>query len=164
VVKGSVGGEPRGWRRESGTLPANTIYRDDTDQTITGASLRLLAASEGPLTYTCAPPGSGERMGVDRDEDEVFDGLDSCPAAPNGPGGGTCTVGEAELLGEECTSDAECGTGGFCSLDQEDDNSNGIGDACDPILLPEPDATLMLGAGIALLIGLRRWRAAGGRG
>ena len=164
VVKGSVGGEPRGWRRESGSVPANTIYRDDTDQTITGANLRLLAASEGPLTYTCAPPGSGERMGLDRDEDQVFDGLDSCPAAPNGPGGGTCTAGEAELLGEECTSDAGCGTGGFCSLDQEDDNSNGIGDACDPILLPEPDATLMLGAGIALLIGLRRWRAAARRG
>ncbi len=42
-----------------------------------------LAASQGPLTYTCAPPGSGTRMGIDRDEDTVLDGLDNCPAVAN---------------------------------------------------------------------------------
>ncbi|WP_437573480.1 hypothetical protein [Sorangium sp. So ce887] len=37
--------------------------------------LRLLVALPGSaLTYTCAPPGSGERMGVDRDLDGHLDG------------------------------------------------------------------------------------------
>jgi hypothetical protein len=37
---------------------------------ITDAALRSLA----PVTYTCVPPGSGERIGVDRDDDGVYDG------------------------------------------------------------------------------------------
>ncbi|MDY7232941.1 hypothetical protein SYV04_41530 [Hyalangium sp. s54d21] len=39
------------------------------------SALRLLV-SAGPLelTYTCAPPGSGERIGIDRDEDGYLDG------------------------------------------------------------------------------------------
>jgi hypothetical protein len=39
------------------------------------------------VTYTCAPPGSGERIGIDRDEDGYLDGdeLDagSDPADPD---------------------------------------------------------------------------------
>jgi hypothetical protein len=97
-------------------------------------------------------------MALDRDEDQVLNALDSCPVAPNGPGGGTCTAGDAALLGEKCTSDVECGTGGFCSLNQEDDNTNGIGDACDPILLPEPATTVSLVSAMALLSWLHRRR------
>ena len=42
---------------------------------ITDAALRSLAKGNGhPLTYTCVPPGSGERVGVDRDGDGVWDG------------------------------------------------------------------------------------------
>jgi hypothetical protein len=37
---------------------------------ITAAALRSLA----PVTYTCVPPGSGERVGVDRDGDGSWDG------------------------------------------------------------------------------------------
>ena len=37
---------------------------------ITDAALRSLA----PVTYTCVPPGSGERIGVDRDGDGAWDG------------------------------------------------------------------------------------------
>lgn len=37
--------------------------------------LRLRALQEdGELTYTCTPPGSGRRVGIDRDEDGVLDG------------------------------------------------------------------------------------------
>lgn len=78
VVKGSVAGEPRGWVRES-----HGQFRDDRDNLTTEAALRALAVSEGPLTYTCAPPGSGTRMGVDRDQDESLDGVDNCPSAAN---------------------------------------------------------------------------------
>jgi DNA-binding beta-propeller fold protein YncE len=42
---------------------------------ITDAALRSLATSfDHPVTYTCVPPGSGKRVGVDRDEDGAWDG------------------------------------------------------------------------------------------
>jgi len=34
----------------------------------------IVAVSGGALTYTCAPPGSGERIGIDRDLDGALDG------------------------------------------------------------------------------------------
>jgi DNA-binding beta-propeller fold protein YncE len=78
IVKGSVGGVLRGWTRLSSGL-----FEDDHGNTIDDDTLRGLATTEGPLTYTCAPPGSGTRMGIDRDEDTALDGLDNCPIAPN---------------------------------------------------------------------------------
>jgi DNA-binding beta-propeller fold protein YncE len=42
--------------------------------TIADAALRSLATHGHPMTYTCVPPGSGERVGVDRDGDGVWDG------------------------------------------------------------------------------------------
>lgn len=37
--------------------------------------MRALAATSGQeLTYTCVPPGSGLRIGVERDSDSAFDG------------------------------------------------------------------------------------------
>ncbi len=69
IVKGTVGGVPRGWVRESGGL-----FRDDLNNLIADAPLRALASSEGPLTYTCVPPGSGQRLGIDRDLDTLLDG------------------------------------------------------------------------------------------
>jgi cytochrome c peroxidase len=42
---------------------------------ITDAALRSLATRRGnPVTFTCVPPGSGERIGVDRDGDGFWDG------------------------------------------------------------------------------------------
>ena len=101
VVKGNFGAVPRGWRRESGTTPANTVYRDDTNVTITGASLRLLAASQGPLTYTCAPPGSGTRMGINQDRDLLLDGLDNCAGVANDAQANF----DADAQGDACDSD-----------------------------------------------------------
>jgi hypothetical protein len=44
------------------------------ESTISDATLRGRAATAGQeLTYTCAPPGSGTRMGLDRDEDGFYD-------------------------------------------------------------------------------------------
>jgi DNA-binding beta-propeller fold protein YncE len=120
VVKGNVGSDPVGWRRESGTTPANTIYRDDTNQTITGAALRGLATSQGPLTYTCAPPGSGTRMGIDQDSDLAFDGLDNCAVLANA---GQQNF-DGDVQGDACDSDddndslldsVETGTGVYVS-------------------------------------------------
>jgi DNA-binding beta-propeller fold protein YncE len=42
---------------------------------VADTALRSLVRTSGrPVTYTCVPPGSGERVGVDRDGDGVWDG------------------------------------------------------------------------------------------
>ena len=71
VVKGTVAGEARGaW-----LTPAAAFQTDRAGEALlTDAALRALAATAGQeLTYTCVPPGSGARIGVDRDEDGFFD-------------------------------------------------------------------------------------------
>ena len=78
IAKGSSGGVARGWLREPSGL-----FRDDLNNTISDAALRALATTEGPVTYTCVPPGSGVRMGLDRDRDVLFDGVDNCPNISN---------------------------------------------------------------------------------
>ncbi|HEV8577489.1 MAG TPA: hypothetical protein VGX68_00285 [Thermoanaerobaculia bacterium] len=46
-----------------------------SDSPLTDAGLRQRALQkDGELTYTCTPPGSGVRVGIDRDEDGVLDG------------------------------------------------------------------------------------------
>ena len=90
IVKGVVDGQPRGW-----VQLADGRFMDDLGETSTQADVRALAAREGPLTYTCVPPGSGRRMGVDRDRDGVLDGLDNCPSvASDVQGDGDVGIGE----------------------------------------------------------------------
>ncbi|XXX82762.1 hypothetical protein WMF30_30590 [Sorangium sp. So ce134] len=54
---------------------------------ISDTALRTLALGAQGLTYTCVPPGSGERIGVDRDSDGYLDGDEehagSDPADPS---------------------------------------------------------------------------------
>jgi DNA-binding beta-propeller fold protein YncE len=75
VVKGSIAGETRGGL----LLPSGSFQLDrEHEPPIADADLRALALTPGQeLTYTCAPPGSGTRIGVDRDEDGFFDGDES---------------------------------------------------------------------------------------
>ncbi|MCA9700717.1 MAG: hypothetical protein KC431_24535, partial [Myxococcales bacterium] len=40
---------------------------------LAGTQVRLLALGT-PVTYTCVPPGSGRRLGIDRDDDGMRDG------------------------------------------------------------------------------------------
>jgi YVTN family beta-propeller protein len=64
VVKGKIGGVTRGW-----WLSATDTFTPDksTDPVLSDAGLRALAGIPGQeLTYTCAPPGSGPRLGIDR--------------------------------------------------------------------------------------------------
>ena len=97
-------------------------------------------------------------MGIDRDEDLIPNGVDNCPARDNGPGGGTCTAGDENRLAMRCNTSGECGTPGFCSLAQEDEDQNQVGDACEPSLVPEPSPVAMLLSGFALLLGMARVR------
>jgi YVTN family beta-propeller protein len=109
VVKGVQGGEARGWALErlGACGPAQSIFfRSDraVEAPLTDAQLRNVAATPGnQLTYTCAPPGSGERMGIDRDLDGHFDrdelDLGSDPADPlSVPGGTSAAVVSAKKV------------------------------------------------------------------
>jgi DNA-binding beta-propeller fold protein YncE len=53
------------------------LWRPDRagEPPLPGAALRALARRpQGEVTFTCVPPGSGVRIGLDRDGDGVFDG------------------------------------------------------------------------------------------
>ncbi len=78
IVKGSEGSEDRGWFGElQGPCgPAQTIlFRSDRagDPLMTDAQIRAIAAAGNELTYTCVPPGTGQRSGIDRDQDGALD-------------------------------------------------------------------------------------------
>lgn len=85
VVKGVVGDLERGaWRIADG---ANVgMFQSDkaSEPLLAEAEIRgagLLAGNV--LTYTCVPPGSGERMGIDRDLDGTFNFDDNCAWSAN---------------------------------------------------------------------------------
>ncbi|HEV7733904.1 MAG TPA: hypothetical protein VGR62_17170 [Candidatus Binatia bacterium] len=71
IVKGVVGGQPRGWVRQ-----ASGLFQGDRAPAapIGDAALRALATPGQELTYTCVPLGEGSRLGVDRDGDGFYDG------------------------------------------------------------------------------------------
>ena len=95
TVKGVLAGLARGWYRRADGL----FQSDRNDEAPIGdATLRAQASVAGQeRTYTCVPPGSALRVGVDRDEDGVFDRTEidhgSDPAnAASVPAGVTTTV------------------------------------------------------------------------
>ncbi|MFG0282796.1 MAG: GC-type dockerin domain-anchored protein, partial [Phycisphaerales bacterium JB039] len=94
VVKGVVAGEPRGWHY-TGSF---TFQSDRTGETTTTLALQTLARPGSELTYTVVPVGTGNRIGIDRDEDGFLDGDErivcadpSDPASyPGSPGNADC--------------------------------------------------------------------------
>ena len=95
VVKGVRAGQARGWLYQ----PASGQFQSDraSEPLLGEASLRAQAGTVGQeLTYTAVPPGSGTRIGIDRDEDGFFDRTEldagSDPADPASvPGPSTTT-------------------------------------------------------------------------
>ena len=69
----------------------------------------------------------------DIDSDYICNWKDNCPETPNSFAAGTCSKGTN--AGSPCTvageNETACGTGGFCSMDQEDADNDLIGDVCD---------------------------------
>jgi cysteine-rich repeat protein len=115
VVKGNVAGQQRGWYRRS-----DGKFRSDrsSEPLLTEAALRGLPATTGqPLTYTCVPPGSGVRVGVDRDEDTFFDrdelDLGTDPANPLSTPPPACG-NNLLAVGEQC-DDGNTSNGDGCS-------------------------------------------------
>jgi len=91
IVKGNIDGVARGWVYQTST----SSFRSDraSEALITDANLRALANSLGQeLTYTCVPPGSGVRAGIDRDLDNFYDRTEidagTDPADPSDVPGG----------------------------------------------------------------------------
>jgi len=84
VVKGNVAGEARGALYVGGNSFQFDRHSDAPQST---TAVRNLAATAGQeLTFTCVPPGSGERIGVDRDQDGVFDQRElDCATDPADP-------------------------------------------------------------------------------
>ena len=74
VVKGNFSGEHRG----AVMLPNGTFQTDKQQEApLTEETVRSIANGPGQeLTFTAVPPGSGERIGIDRDQDNVLDELD----------------------------------------------------------------------------------------
>ncbi len=70
VVKGMEAGLARGWFFNR-TL--NAFQSDRKTEVLSAASLRALAAVGSEQTYTVVPAGSGERIGIDRNADGIFD-------------------------------------------------------------------------------------------
>ncbi len=71
VVKGVRNGETRGWSLQ----PGGTVFQSDrASETNSDAEIQAFALVAGQeMTYTCVPPGSGNRIGIDADEDGAFD-------------------------------------------------------------------------------------------
>ncbi len=69
VAHGNVGGVAKGWYFDGSSFHADL----SSEAALNDAALRALASTPGQeLTYTCTPPGSGVRVGVDRDGDGIF--------------------------------------------------------------------------------------------
>jgi hypothetical protein len=78
IVKGMVDGRPRGFIYE----PASDAYKADTTDVpaMTRAQLRAKVLAGDTLTIMGVPPGSGTRLGIDRNLDGVRDGDVPSPA------------------------------------------------------------------------------------
>jgi hypothetical protein len=90
IVKGVVAGQARGWVYLGGGQFDPDIA---SEAAWTRGQLEAAASVPGqPLTFTCVPPGSGVRMGINRDRDTQLDGDDATPGAVN-PAARDCRVG-----------------------------------------------------------------------
>jgi hypothetical protein len=87
----------RGWAYDP---VADAFVPDASAQPpLADAALRALAQTPGEeLTYTCAPPGSGTRIGIDRDRDGQRDADDNCPSL----GGASQPDPDADGRGSGC--------------------------------------------------------------
>jgi YVTN family beta-propeller protein len=140
VVKGVVDGVARGWVYRPG--PGH-FQSDRAGETISDAALRQEALTAGQeLTYTCVPPGSGDRAGIDRDEDAVFD-LDELVdfTDPANPGSvlGACSDGiDNDADGTTDAADGGCAGGLTPNIENPqcndgwDNDNDGLSDLADP--------------------------------
>ncbi|MFO0687989.1 MAG: hypothetical protein U0900_04735 [Myxococcota bacterium] len=104
-------------------------------------------------------PSNQANQPPDTDRDGIRDLCDNCPYYANGPLLGACLTGAT--IGRPCHSNPDCGSGGACSLSQEDANGDYVGNIC----APEPafGAGLVAGAVALAFVGSRRHPIGGPR-
>ncbi len=91
-------------------------------------------AANTACTIQIGPPGEIAFLtdtdcdGIPNTADEGYT-ADNCPYKPNGELLGTCLTGTK--AGETCSTSSECGDNSTCSMNQEDTDTDGTGDACD---------------------------------
>jgi DNA-binding beta-propeller fold protein YncE len=120
VIKGVFNGNARGGLY----LPGGNVQVDGADFAVISESIvRGQAATPGQaLTYLAVPPGNGQRIGVDRDEDGVINFDDNCPAVANS----NQAKSDTDPVGDACDNCPAIDNPG-----QEDNDLDGAGDACD---------------------------------
>jgi YVTN family beta-propeller protein len=92
VVKGRAGGAARGYLY----VGAGLFESDrESDGAIAESALRGGAAAGAERTYTGVPPGSGERIGIDRDGDGFRDGDEALAGSDPADAGSTPVVVDA---------------------------------------------------------------------
>ena len=96
IAKHGQGSDERGYVYD----PADDEFdTDDGSAALSDANLRLVAGVAGQeITYTAVPPGSGYRMGINRDEDSYLNGMDNCPGIPNN----AQADGDSDGIGDLC--------------------------------------------------------------
>lgn len=175
IAKTVEGGVEKGYARQIGGM----YLPDDNGAAISEALLRAKADPAGAaqtITYTAVPPGSGTRMGIDRDEDTLLNGVESNsgtfvdandtgtdPALGDTDGDGF-DDGVEVLAGSDPTDalsfpgGAVCGDSIIEGAEQCDDGNTTPGDGCseicelEPMLVPSFDLFGMFSL-IIMLIG-----------
>jgi len=86
VVRGRLGNAWRGWVHEP-SMGAGLFQSDiSSEPFVPEATLRGQAVTAGQeRTYTCVPPGTGRRIGIDRDDDGTLDGDEALAGTPLDP-------------------------------------------------------------------------------
>ena len=125
------------YQRGAVRLPSGNFQADREGEVISAADVRALANTPGQeVTFSCVPPGDGERLGIDRDGDGHYDTDEaiagSDPADPNSvPTPAICGNGIAEI-GEDCDDGAANGGNASCCASDCSFKPNGAA-SCDGI-------------------------------
>nr|MDJ0868712.1 hypothetical protein [Myxococcota bacterium] len=172
IVKGTIGGEPRGFLYDGANYDSDRA----AEVNVTQATLDGYAAAAGQsLTYTCAPPGSGVRMALDRDLDGALDSDErDANTDPANPGSitGACNDGvDNDGDGDIDLADAACTSAGLHNESPEcddgvDNDHDALVDLADPDCADSADdrerknsSSCGLGGEVAfLLIPWMTWR------
>jgi hypothetical protein len=71
IARGSQGGAARGWFYDRS---AGLFQSDRGNETLSPEALIDLAGADSELTFTLVARGTGQRLGIDRDSDAIYDG------------------------------------------------------------------------------------------
>jgi sugar lactone lactonase YvrE len=110
VAKTVEGGVEKGYVRQSD----GSYLPDDNGAAISEATLRAKANPAGDaqtITYTAVPPGSGTRMGVDRDGDTLLNGVETNTGVFVGPNDTGTSPAAADTDGDGFDDDVEVALG-----------------------------------------------------